>query len=145
MRTLAAAGLAVGLGMGMGTTGCLYIPAYAVSPLDRNPLPESGDTRWHEGSTRLEDVLLALGPPEISLQDGRRILFQWGEESGALVFFSPYGSSAAGMVFGSRSALMFEFDDGWVLRRWQRFETGTYERTVGEDPLPLLLRRLEAW
>jgi hypothetical protein len=80
--------------------GCLVIPVdYHAAGSRHNVSPKSGE-RLQPGVSTRADVLLALGEPDFSSEDGGRLGYAWTKVK-AIWFVGGYGGGAAGEALRS--------------------------------------------
>jgi len=104
----------------------------------RGEIPERSIAFLHVGSTTRSDVLLALGEPDLAINDDRWFAYRWVMMTGGWFFIvaanSPVGAAGE---FDKTYALIMEFDERGVV---QRFET-KQEKLAGD----LLADDLKHW
>lgn len=89
--------------------GCLVVPVDYHAAGSRQNITTKTAQQLRPGTTTKEEILLQLGEPDYTSEDGRTLAYAW-TKVGALVIVGGYGSAAAAEV-GKSHHLVITFDD----------------------------------
>jgi outer membrane protein assembly factor BamE (lipoprotein component of BamABCDE complex) len=118
----------------IGLAGCIYIPTPEHSAMQadggyRAAISDEKVARISVGRTTRADILLALGRPTQRIQDDRYFAYDWATVQGYFVFGIAPGAGGMAAV-PNRYSLLIEFDQGGVVRRFTKIETGYSFRDI---------------
>ena len=78
------------------------------------------------GSTKKEEVLLNLGPPNYTRDNERYFIYEWNTESGLVLLAGSMGGSAVHeFTYYKTYELLIEFDDIGIVKSLERKEEET--------------------
>jgi len=81
------------------------------------------------GSTKKEEVLLTLGPPNYTRDNERDFIYQWNTESGLVLEIAGMGGSRTEKyTYYKTYQLLIEFDDIGIVKGFEIKEEKTHTR-----------------
>ncbi len=103
--------------------GCIVLPIpipTAERPSYREPIKKESLEFIEVGSTKREEVLLTLGPPDCTQENERVFDYQWETES-EWIYVAGLGYTGGGgrLHFSLTYQLLIEFDDTGIVKRFE--------------------------
>ncbi len=96
------------------------IPEQASEFSNRAPIRKESLGFLEVGSTKIEEVLLTLGPPDYTQENERVFVYQWETESGWLFAGISMGGGGPRKTTDDKShQLLIEFDDIAIVKRFE--------------------------